>query len=116
MAGVQALINQSMGGAQGNPNPVYYALAAKVPSAFHSTTQGDNDVNCSGASNCYGFAGTLGYGRGGRVFGTTYGGVLSVSATSFVPAYGASAGALWNFATGLGSVDVNQLVTNWGAK
>ena len=27
MAGIQALVNQRWGGRQGNPNPVYYALA-----------------------------------------------------------------------------------------
>jgi subtilase family serine protease len=115
MAGVQALINQTVGGPQGNPNPIYYAMAAKVPSAFHVTPQGDIDVNCEGARNCFGYAGTLDYGRGGRIFGTTYGGVLSTSNTSYAPAYAAT-GSAWNFATGLGSVDVNNLVTNWGAK
>ena len=111
MAGIQALINQSVGGKQGNPNTVYYSLAVKAPTVFHSVAQGDNDVNCDGVVNCYGFAGTLDYGRGGRIFGTTWGGALSVSSTSFTPAY--AAGTSWNFATGLGSVDVNNLVTNW---
>jgi subtilase family serine protease len=111
MAGVQALINQNVGKAQGNPNPIYYSLAAKVPGVFHPIAQGDNDVNCAAPYNCYGYVGTLDYGRGGRVFGTTYGGVLSTSNTAFQPAY--TAGTAWNFATGLGSVDVNNLVTNW---
>lgn len=113
MAGVQALINQNQGGSQGNPNVVYYHLAAKVPSVFHTITQGDNDVNCIGGRNCYGIIGNPDYGRGGRVFATTSAGALSVSNTSFTPAYAATAGAAWNFATGLGSVDVNNLVTNW---
>lgn len=113
MAGVQALVNQTTGAKQGNPNTVYYALAVSAPSVFHSITQGDIDVNCSGNQNCYGFNGTLDYGRGGRVFGTTWGGALSVSDGSFAPAYGATPGSSWNFATGLGSVDVNNLVTNW---
>jgi hypothetical protein len=81
---------------------------------FHSIAQGDIVVNCSGVQNCYGFIGTLDYGRNGRVFGTTYGGALSVSDTSFMPAY--SAGAPWSFATGIGSVDANNLVMNWPAK
>ena len=115
MAGVQALINQSTGSAQGNPNPVYYSMAVKVPSAFHPTQQGDIDVNCIGGRNCYGDAGNVDYGRNGRVFATTYGGALSATSTTFTPAY-AAGGASWNFATGLGSVDVNNLVTNWGAK
>jgi subtilase family serine protease len=114
MAGIQALVNQHAGGPQGNPNPVYYALAASTPSVFHSITQGDIDVNCAGPQNCYGFVGTIDYGRGGRVFPTTWGGALSVSNTSFKPAY--SAGGSWNFATGLGSVDAFNLVMNWSAK
>jgi subtilase family serine protease len=114
MAGVQALVNQTMGGAQGNPNPVYYSMAAKVPAAFHSITQGDITVNCNGPRNCFGEVGNVDYGRQGRIFATTYGGALSTSTTSFAPAYGS--GASWNFATGLGSVDVNVLVTNWGIK
>lgn len=113
MAGIQALVNQKMGGAQGNPNPVLYALAANTPAAFHSITQGDNDVNCGGTQNCYGVLGTPVYGRGGRQFGTTWGGALSVSSTSFTPAY--ASGASWNFATGIGSVDANNLVTNWSS-
>jgi subtilase family serine protease len=111
MAGVQALVNQTYGGAQGNPNVVYYHLAAKVPTVFHATASGDNDQNCAGPYNCYGYNGTVVYGRGGRIFETTWGGALSVSNTAFTPAY--TTGTAWNFATGLGSVDVNLLVTNW---
>ena len=78
---------------------------------FHSITQGDIAVNCGGPLNCYGFLGTLDYGRGGRVYGTTWGGALSVSDSSFSPAY--SSGASWSFATGIGSVDAYNLVMNW---
>lgn len=66
MAGIQALINQKMGGAQGNPNYTLYKLAAaeqgprgstrcnaSLPSAqpdaeciFNDVTAGDIDVNC----------------------------------------------------------------------
>lgn len=116
MAGVQALVNQNQGGsAQGNPNYVYYALAASTPSAFHSVTQGDILVNCGAPYDCYGALGTLDYGRNGRVFDTTWAGALSASDTSFAPAYNATSN-VWNFANGLGSVDVNNLVTNWGKK
>jgi subtilase family serine protease len=111
MAGIQALVNQKMGSAQGNPNPVYYAMAVSTPSAFHVTTQGSIDVNCSGTTNCFGVLGTPVYGRGGRQFATTWGGALSVSSNSFTPAY--AAGTAWNFATGLGSVDAANLVNNW---
>jgi len=102
-----------MGGAQGNPNYVYYALAANIPSVFHSITRGDIDVNCTGSSNCYGSSGSVNTGRGGRGGGNTTSGALSVSSASFLPAYGT--GASWNFATGIGSVDAFQLVTNWSA-
>ncbi len=79
MAGIQALVDQNTGSTQGNPNVAYYDMAVKVPSAFHSVTQGDNDVNCGGTQNCFGYSGTVDYGRGGRIFGTTFGGVLSTS-------------------------------------
>ncbi|HVP00664.1 MAG TPA: protease pro-enzyme activation domain-containing protein [Bryobacteraceae bacterium] len=112
LAGIQAMVNQSVGAAQGNPNPVYYALAASTPSAFHSISRGDITVNCAGTQNCYGPAGFAGPGRGGRPSETSSGGALSVSSTTFTPAYAAS-DPTWNFATGIGSVDANNLVTNW---
>ena len=112
MAGIQALINQNSGAKQGNPNYVYYSLAAKTSGVFHTIAEGDIDVNCGGNQNCYGYLGTLDYGRNGRVFGTTWGGALSVSNTSFAPAYGV--GGAWNFAVGIGSVDAYNLVMNWG--
>ena len=114
MAGIQALVDQSTGSTQGNPNVAYYDMAVKVPSAFHSITLGDNDVNCGGTQNCFGYSGTVDYGRGGRIFGTTFGGVLSTSTSAFKPAY--AAGGSWNFATGIGSVDAYNLVTNWTTK
>jgi hypothetical protein len=112
VAGIQALVNQNEGGSkQGNPNVVYYALAVTQPSVFHNISQGDIDVNCSGPTNCYGLIGTVGYGRGGRIFGTTYGGGLSTSNTSFTAAY--SAAGPFSLANGLGSIDAYNLVTNW---
>ncbi len=111
LAGIQALVNQNAGGAQGNPNYVYYALASSTPSVFHSVTRGDIDVNCSGTADCFGSSGTVSTGRGGRNGGNATSGALSVSSTAFAPAYGT--GASWNFATGIGSVDAFNLVTNW---
>jgi hypothetical protein len=117
LAGVQALINQRAGGPQGNPAPVYYQLAAaeygstgsaacnssngtgvSADCTFYDVTLGDMDVDCSGP-NCY-----LG---GGDV------GVLSISDTEFAPAYGTSTG--WDFATGIGTLNVANLVNNWPA-
>lgn len=130
LAGIQALVNQKTGAAQGNPNYVYYALAAidglscnssAAPGAgcvFNNVTKGDNDENCGGTTDCYGAtANTSGPGRhgsgGGFGSSVSYNGALSTSGASLAPAYGAATG--WNFATGLGSVDANTLVTNWNS-
>lgn len=116
-AGFQALVNQYTGSArQGNPSPVYYELAAvqnvllgssvcnsslgnRVASncVFYNVTSGDMDVNCSGANNCFLPSGTYG--------------VLSTSNGSYAKAYGTSTG--WNFATGIGTVNVSNLAVNW---
>jgi uncharacterized repeat protein (TIGR01451 family) len=114
LAAIQALINQHAGGAQGNPNPAYYTLAASqyasgvncnstgAPSGncvFYDVTLGDMDINCTGASNCYDPSGTYG--------------VLSTSSSAFAPAYGTTTG--WDFATGLGSVNAANLVKYWNS-
>jgi subtilase family serine protease len=123
MAGIQALVNQHQGAAQGNPNYVYYKLAASEYAGnglstcnsssassssctFHDVTLGDNVVNCSGSFNCYGYAVPKGHPRLG-----TPDGALSVSTTSFQPAYGTGAG--WDFSSGIGSVDAYKLVMGW---
>jgi len=116
MAGIQALVNQKAGGRQGNPNPVYYSLAASEYGAsgdascsstlgnaagssciFYDVTQGDMDVNCTGLHNCYMPSGTHG--------------VLSTSNSAYQPAYGTTTG--WDFATGIGTVNAANLVNNW---
>jgi subtilase family serine protease len=118
MAGIQSLINQHTSSRQGNPNPTYYALAAAEYGAsgstacnsslgntvgsnciFYDITQGDNDVPCTGTRNCYDPSGTFG--------------VLSTSDSSFQPAYPATKG--WDFATGIGSVNAENLVMAFGA-
>jgi subtilase family serine protease len=115
MAGIQALVNQRTGSRQGNPNPVYYKIAAgeygttgstscnstnKSGAAgsciFYDVTQGDMDVNCTGSRNCY-----LPSGRNG---------VLSTSGSSYSKAYGAATG--WDFATGIGTVNAQNLVNS----
>jgi hypothetical protein len=116
--GIQALVNQQSGGnAQGNPNYRLYALAAAEYTAsgstgcnssngntvgnsciFYDVTLGDMDVPCqSGSPNCYDPSGTYG--------------VLSTSTASYAPTFGAQTG--WDFATGIGTVNVYNLVTNW---
>jgi subtilase family serine protease len=122
LAGIQALVNQKMGGAQGNPNYTYYKLAASqfgargstrcnssagAPASptlpepeciFNDVTVGDIAVNCTG-TNCFGST------------GTTVDGVLSSSTTALSPAYSAAKG--WDYATGLGSVNAYNLVNAW---
>lgn len=116
MAGIQALVNQKMGAAQGNPDPVYYQLAGseygstgsmactasagQAPASsciFYDVILGDMDANCTGANDCYLPDGTEG--------------VLSTSGSAFDAAYGTTTG--WDFATGIGTVNVYNLVENW---
>jgi subtilase family serine protease len=116
MAGIQALVNQYSGGRQGNPNPIYYTLAATEYGAsgdsscnstlgntvgssciFYDVTQGDMDVVCQGTYDCY-------------LDSATYG-VLSTSDGAYHPAYGTQTG--WDFATGIGSVNAANLVNSW---
>lgn len=122
-ASIQALINQKAGGPQGDPDLIFYDLArAEYGSAsspnknnldacnssqgnnigstciFHDVTQGNNAVPCFGPVNCYdpspsGF------------------GILSVSDLYLQQAYPTKTG--WDFATGLGTVNVTNLVNSW---
>jgi subtilase family serine protease len=113
MAGIQALVNQKMGGsAQGNPNPVYYKLAASsvASSVFHSITSGSIVVNCSGEIDCFG-SGFVGRGRATPPSEFAGNGGLSTASQTYAPAFAAASG--WNFATGLGSVDAYNLIMNW---
>jgi subtilase family serine protease len=122
VAGIQALVNQNAGGAQGNPNYVYYRLAAtntcnssngdpgSGSCVFHNVTQGDSSVNCGGAQSCFG-ADISASGFGGRRGGTVADGALSTSTQAYTPAYSAAGG--WNFATGIGTLNAFNLVNLW---
>lgn len=114
LAAIQALVNQKAGGPQGNPNPVYYALAASQAASgkscnstsspasgcvFYDVTLGDMDVGCRTTNNCY--------------LPSATNGVLSTSDGSYAKAYGAATG--WDFATGLGTVNAYNLVTFSGS-
>jgi subtilase family serine protease len=111
MAGIQALVNQKTEELQGNPANIYYRMAAvsyancqfdptQATCAFHDIQTGDIDVNCTGTDNC--FYGTPSAGPNG---------VLSLSSSSYQPAFTANTG--WDFATGIGSVDAYKLAFNW---
>ncbi len=120
MAGVQALINQYTGQKQGNPNYRLYQLAAAEYGAsgssacnssngnavsgacmFYDVTLGDDVVPCRADAgtpyNCYLPSGTNG--------------VLSLSSNSYEPAF--TTGVGWDFATGIGTVNVANLVKGW---
>ena len=122
-AGIQALVNQKTGSRQGNPNYVLYSLAATeygsnsnpnlgnlaacntskgktigAACVFYDVTSGDIDQPCKGADDCF------------IVSGDTFG-VLSTSSTTLDVAYPSKGG--WDFATGLGSVNITNLVNSW---
>jgi len=128
MAGIQAMVNQATAERQGNPNFVYYRLAASQYGphgdascnstlgnhtdphcVFYNVTLGDMDVNCVpltdstgaviGTFNCFIPSGTNG--------------VLSLSNSSYEPAYSATKG--WDFATGIGTVNAFNLAKRWPA-
>jgi hypothetical protein len=89
-AGLLAIIEQKLGsgGGLGNINPTLYSLAANATtyaSAFHDITTGNNQVPCAtGSPNC---------------------------PTGSNPVIGYLAGTGYDQATGLGSVDANNLAT-----
>jgi subtilase family serine protease len=122
-ASIQALINQKAGAPQGNPDPILYDLArleygsAADPNTsqlkacnsnlgngvastciFNDVTTGNITVPCYGANDCYGS--TL----------NDYG-ILSRSDDKLLQAYPTKTG--WDFATGLGSINVTNLVNAW---
>lgn len=86
-AAVIALLNQEMGGRQGNINPTLYALASVSTDAFHDVTRGNNIVPCQ--------AGSTGCPASGQ--------------------FGFSAGLGYDQATGWGSVDASNLVREWSS-
>ena len=92
MAGIMALIDDSLHGRQGNPNFVLYALAKQAPSVFHDVTVGNNNVPCTqGTPDCS----------------------LDTNGDGYYTLQKYSAGAGYDLATGLGSVDAYALLTNW---
>jgi hypothetical protein len=109
-AGVMALVNQQTGSRQGNANYILYKLAAPNGNScnsstvttgnsclFYDITKGNNSVPCvAGSPNC-GPAPAGGFG------------VLVDSSGN--PAWTTNTG--YDMATGLGSVNVNNLVTKW---
>jgi hypothetical protein len=106
-AGLLALVNQKTGASQGNANLIFYNLAAKQSSlncnsttgpalscVFNDITSGTIAMPCvTGSLNCTTTK------AGDQI------GILS----------GYQAGAGYDLATGLGSVNANNLVNNWNS-
>ncbi|MGB8885249.1 MAG: S53 family peptidase [Candidatus Korobacteraceae bacterium] len=84
-AGLITLLVQQTNDRQGNVNPLLYGLAASAPSAFHDITTGNNLVPCTAGSTDCPPSGMIGY----------------------------DAGAGYDLATGLGSVDAGALAAAW---
>jgi subtilase family serine protease len=106
MAGIMALIDQKVGAAQGNPNPTLYTLAASQDYAGCSTESATasggclfNDVDTgtiamvcpNGSLNCTS--------------------LVSTDPTGVLDGYAAGAG--YDLATGLGSLNVTNVVNKW---
>ncbi len=112
---IMALVNQKAGGRQGNANFVLYKLAAQTGASctsnsaavtnsnciFYDTATGNNSVACVG--------GTAGCSK------TTSGGYgfLASNAGSASPTPAFPTTAAYDQATGLGTVNVANLVNNW---
>jgi hypothetical protein len=123
MAGVQALVNQATNQSHGNVAPALYALGTReygtnvspntgmlaacnssngtsvgANCVFNDITQGDIDEPCyAGSTSCYS-------GKGSNAFGVvSHGGDVSLA-----PAWKTQAG--YDYATGLGSINVANLV------
>ena len=119
-AGIMALVNQKYG-RQGQADFVLYPLKAQVPAAFHDVTRGTNSVPCA-ITSVYSEYGTysptdcIAVSSPDIVVDPTYGaaeeGEIGSTATNAAE-YNATAG--YNLATGLGTVDANQLVMNWAS-
>jgi hypothetical protein len=123
MAGVQALINQADGTNHGNIGPMLYQLARKeygingsplntcgsngsgANCVFHDVTVGNNDEPCpSNSDDCYAIPN-----ESTTLNDNTVMGVLSSGGSqSLVPAWATGAG--YDYATGLGSINVTNLV------
>jgi pseudomonalisin len=98
MAGITALLDQQMAGAQGSLNPQLYQLAASSPAAFHDAT-----VDSSGVSPC----------------SVNTPSICNNSIPSPSALTGGQAGFLlttgFDEVTGLGSLDVSVFITDYAA-
>jgi subtilase family serine protease len=127
MAGVMALINQKFGAAQGLPNMELYTLAAKQAaspgysacSAESVTTSSScyfNDIDAGSFTPSYNNAVPCDYGAFGYLSPNcavvhSGDGVGIIDPSAGTPGYNAGTG--YDLATGLGSLNVANVVNNW---
>ena len=110
-AGIMALVNQKYG-RQGQADFVLYPLSKQFPAAFNDVKNGTNSVPCeifpSVTTNCIAVSNpvTITDSNSNTVTEGQIGNGTTVE-------YNAVAG--YDEATGLGTIDANQLVTNWGS-
>jgi hypothetical protein len=99
MAGIMALVDQSAGGRQGQANYVFYQLAAAQAAAgiYPGSCNGSN-TSGSPASNCVFNDITVGNNVVPGEVGNSY-----------------QAGAGYDLTSGLGSVNVSNLINNWSS-
>jgi len=85
-AGMLALVSQSVGGRLGNVNPTLYQLAENKQADFHDITVGNNSVSCiPGTPDC--------------------------GSNDYLTGYNTTAG--YDTASGLGSVNASNLISDW---
>ncbi len=105
-AGIMALVNQRYG-PQGQADTVLYPLAMQFPASFHDVAVGSNSVPCEYAptvsTNCISVTSPITLASAGVTEGQI--------GTGTTPEYNAGAG--YDEASGLGTIDANQLVSNW---
>jgi subtilase family serine protease len=106
MAGVMALINQKAGAAQGNPNAVFYSLAAKQTYANCSAESTTNSSSCYFNDVDTGTIAAVCYGGTANCTPQTSGDTLGI-----LSGYAATTG--YDKATGLGSLNVANVVNGW---
>jgi hypothetical protein len=114
-AGIMALVNQKYG-RQGQANFVLYPLATQYPAAFHDVTVGNNTVPCNIAitpsnekpTNCIAVSNPITVVDQNTGTGSVVEGEVGSGTTLDY-----KAGTGYDLASGLGTLDVNLLITNW---
>jgi subtilase family serine protease/uncharacterized membrane protein len=109
-AGIMALVNQKYG-PQGQADTILYPLKAQYPAAFHDVANGTNSVPCAtGSADCITVTSPITVDietSNGTEEAITEGQIGTGTTAQY------NAGAGYNLATGLGSIDANTLVTDW---